>query len=606
MMAPQVGAAGARDPRTVLTDPLSNFLIVQGRLRPGTARAEAAAQMAILSTQLKGTAAIDAVDQELTVIPIWQSPFGAQTYLLPAVTVLSAMGGLLLLIVCANIAGLALARGASQRREIAVRLALGASRTRILRLLMVECFVLAVPGAMVALALVPQLYHLVESAAIAAAPVRLFFNFSVDPLVVGFCLLAALGSALTFGLFPALQSSRVDLLSAMKDDFSPRRPAQGYFRAGLVISQVAVSLLLLIGALLVTRSVDAARHADLGFDATNVASMRLDLRPNGYDETRGRAFFSRLLENLRADVGIEAATLASSPPLTVVDSGARKVTIDGYDAHRDEDLTFLSNVVAPDYFRTLKIGILAGREFANRDDEAALPAVIVNETLARRFWGSAPDAIGKRIRASGGEWRTVIGVVRDIKYSRISEGARPYVYLPVLQTYQFSLTLHVRGAAGAGTLIEQVRGHLQALDPDLPILSAGSLSEQTRWALGTFEMVAGLLFMIGAASMVLVVIGIYGLVSYTVKQSTHEIGIRMALGAPAGKVVWHFLRRGLRLGAIGAAVGMVAALAVTRLLGSVLYGISATDPTSFGTALAVVLGAVLVATLVPAERSPVP
>jgi macrolide transport system ATP-binding/permease protein len=605
MMAPQIepGGSGTRDPRTVLSDKHASFLIVQGFLRPGTTRAEAAAQMAILSTRLRGDAAIDAAAQELKVVPIWQSPFGAQTYMLPAVMVLSAMGALLLLIVCASVAGLVLARGVSRRGEIALRLALGASRSRILRLLLVESFVLAVPGALMALALVSRVLEMVKSAAVTAAPMRLFFNLSVDPLVVGFSLLAALASALVFGWLPALRSSRVDLLSVMKDDFSPRSAARGRLRAGLVISQVAVSLLLLIGAGLVTRSVDAARNADMGFDATSVASMRLDLRPHGYDDTRGGAFFKQLLENVRADTGIESATLASNTPLTMVDSGARKVTIDGYDPHRDEDLTFLSNVVAPDYFRTLKIGLLAGREFESRDDAMALPAVIVNETLARRFWGGAADAIGKRIRVSAGEWRTVIGVVRDIKYSRINEGPRPYVYLPFLQTYQSSVVLHVRGSIGVATLIEEVRARIQALDPDLPILSAGALSEQTRWAFSILEMAARVLFIIGVAGMTLAAMGIYGLVAYIVRQSTHEIGIRMALGAAGGDVVWHFLRRGLRLGAIGAAVGTIAALAMTRLLGSVLFGISATDPISFAGALAVVLGAVIVATLIPAWRA---
>jgi putative ABC transport system permease protein len=371
----------------------------------------------------------------------------------------------------------------------------------------------------------------------------------------------------------------------------------------LVVAQVAVSLFLLIGAGLVTRSVDAARNADMGFDASGVALTRLNLRPNGYDDARGLAFFKQLLENVRADTAIDSATLAVNTPLTMVDSGAVKVTIDGYDPGRDEDLTFLSNVVAPDYFRTLKIGLLAGREFESRDDAAAMPAIIVNETLGRRFWGSAAAAVGKRIRVSAGEWRTVIGVVRDIKYSRFNEGARPYVYLPFLQAYQSSAVLHVRGAVSGATPIEQVRAHIAALDPDLPILSTGTLRELTQGAFLTLQMVAGVLFLIGVAGMALAAMGIYGLVSYTVRQSTHEIGIRIALGARGGEVVRHFLRRGLSLGVIGVVVGAVAALAVTRLLGSVLFGVSATDPISFAGALAVVLGTVLIATVVPAWQA---
>jgi predicted permease len=603
MMAPQIGLSGTRDPRTILADKQANFLIVQGRLRPGATLAEASAQLAVLSTQLRADANIDAAAHQLKAIPIWQSPFGAQTYMLPAVVVLSAMGALLLLIVCANVAGLVLARGISRRGEVALRLALGASRARILRLLLVENFVLAVPGALAAVVLVPQSLRLLMAAMVTAAPMRVFFNLSVDPLVIGFSVLAAFASALVFGLFPALRHTRVDLLSVMKEDLSARGAAKGRFRAGLIVSQVAVSLLLLIGAGLVTRSVDAARNADAGFDATNVVSMRLDVRPNGYDETRGRAFFAQLLERVRGDSGTESATLATTTPLTLVDNGARQVAIDGYAPRRDEDLTFLSNIVAPGYFRTLKIGLADGREFESRDDETAMPVAIVNETAAARFWGGAANAVGKRIRVAAGEWRMVIGVARDIKYSRINEAPRPYVYLPFLQTYQPSMVLHARGSAGIAPLIEQVRAHVQTLDPDLPILFAGTLSEQTRTALVILEMAASALFIFGVAGMALAAMGMYGLVSYTVKQSMHEIGIRMALGARGIEVVWHFLRRGLRLGAVGAVIGAVAALAMTRLLGSVLFGVSATDPISFARALAVVLGAVLVATLIPAWRA---
>ena len=269
--------------------------------------------MAVLSAQLRRDADIDAVAHELKVVPIWQSPFGAQTYMLPAVIVLSAMGALLLLIVCANVTGLVLARGISRRGEIALRLALGASRARILRLLLVENFVLAVPGALVAV---------VAGAADPAVADGRHGHGGSDArcssisrsirLVIAFSVLAACASALVFGLFPALRSSRVDLLSVMKDDLSPRGAAKGRFRAGLVVSQVAVSLLLLVGAGLVARSVDAARNADAGFDATNVVSMRIDVTPNGYDETRGRAFFAQLLDRVRGDSGIESATLATN------------------------------------------------------------------------------------------------------------------------------------------------------------------------------------------------------------------------------------------------------------------------------------------------------
>jgi predicted permease len=602
MMTPQL-LRTTSDPQKALSDSQVSFVQVLGRLRPGTTRAEASSQMAVLSTQLRGDATIDAVAQQLTVVPIWRSPFGAQTYMLPAVTVLSAMAALLLLIVCANITALVLARGISRRGEIALRLALGASRTRIVRFLLVEHLALAIPGALIAIALVPLVMPAMFSAMAAAAPMRVFFNLSVDRLVIGFSVLAACASALLFGLLPALRSSSVDLLSVMKEDLSPRGAAKGRLRMGLVVSQVAVSLLLLVGAGLVTRSLDAAQNVDPGFDGANVISTPIDVAPMGYNETRGRALFAQLLESVGADTATESATLALQPPLTMVDFGNRQVTIDGYTPRRDEDLTFLSNVVAPNYFRTLRIRIVAGREFESRDDMAAGPVVMVNETLARRFWRDPMEAIGKRLRVASDEWRTVIGVARDIKYSRVNEAARPYVYLPFLQAYQPSMMLHARGSAGVDALTAHVRAQIQRLDPELPMLEVRTLSEAVRGNLVILEMAAAGLFIFGVAGMALAGMGIYGLVSYTVRQSTHEIGIRMALGAQGTEIVWHFLRGGLRVGTIGAAAGTVAALILARLLGSVLYGVSATDPPSFASALAVVLGGVIVATIIPAWRA---
>jgi predicted permease len=375
-------------------------------------------------------------------------------------------------------------------------------------------------------------------------------------------------------------------------------------RMGLVVSQVAVSLLLLVGAGLVTRSLDAARNADPGFDGDDVISTRIDLLAIGYDETRGREFFARLLDRMRASPAtVSAATLAVSPPLTLVDSGDRQVTIDGYDPRPGEDLSFLSNVIAPDYFRTLRIDLLAGREFENRDDLVAMAVAIVNETMARRFWGEPAEAIGKRIRVASTEWRTVIGVARDIKYSRFNEAPRPYIYLPFLQVYQPAMMLHARAAGGMDALTAQVRAEIQTLDPELPMGDVRTLRDMVRAGVVFLEMAAGGLFVFGVAGLALAGMGIYGLVSYTVRQSTHEIGIRMALGARESEVVWHFLRRGLRLGAAGAVVGTVAALALTRLLGSVLYGVTATDPRSFASALAVVFGGVIVATIIPAWRA---
>jgi predicted permease len=607
MMGPDLGFKfGSREttPSAILADRHAAFFFPQGFLRPGTTRANAGAQADALWTTLAKDRSLTEATERLRVVPFWQRPGGAPIILLPTLTVLTAMGLLVLAIACANIAGLVLVRGVSRRGEIAVRLALGATRTRIVRLLVVENLVLALPGAILGVMLaqreIPLLVGYAESL---AAPQRVFFNLGVDSLVIGFAVLVACGCALVFGFVPALQSSRVDLVSVINEDASPRGASRGRLRASLVVAQVAVSLLLLVGAGLATRSVDAARRADPGFDASRVTALSVDVRLNAYDEAHGRVFYRKLLDSARADAGVESATLAAYVPLAFLDTPVRPVAIEGYEPRRGEDLAFMSNAVASDYFRTLRIPVLAGREFEDRDDETAAPVAVVNNTLAQRFWGGAAGALGKRIRFGEAEWRTIVGVAADVKYVRINEAPRPYVYLPFFQSYRSGMTLHTAGSTSVDRLVEQARARVAAIDAELPVLHAGRLADQRRGALMLFDLMATSLLVFGVAGMALAALGTYGLVSYVVKQSTHEIGIRMALGASSGSVVREFLGRGLKLGATGAALGVVVALALSRLLGGVLFGVSATDALSFVRALTVVLGGVAMATLVPAWRA---
>jgi len=417
-----------------------------------------------------------------------------------------------------------------------------------------------------------------------------------------FAVLVACGSAIVFGFVPALQSSRVDLAAVM-NEVSPRGATRGRLRAALVVAQVAVSLLLLVGSGLVARSLDAARHANPGFEMKHLATVSVDVKQNGYDEARGRLFYRRLLDTVRADPGTSSATVAAYAPLAFVDQPSRHIAIEGDEPKRDQDLAFLWNMVGPDYFRTLRIDLAVGRDFADRDDETAARVAIVNRTLAERFWGAAANAIGRRVRLDGEDWRTVVGVAADVKYIRINEAPRPYVYVPFLQAYRPAMMLQTRGPAPSDVLVERARAHITALDGELPILSARPDEDRMDGALMLFTLSARMLSVFGVTGMALAALGTYGLVAYTVKQSTHEIGIRMALGASRSTVVRAFVGRGLRLGGLGAAIGLVAALALTRLLATALFGVSATDARSFGTALAIVLGGVMVATVVPAWRA---
>lgn len=601
MMAPQILMEATP---TMLSDPRAQVLFPHGVLRPGASLAAAAAQADAVWATLSAERPSNDAAERLRVVPFWRSPTGGQTYLLPSLVVLSAMGLLVLLIASANIAGLVLVRGVSRRGEIAVRLALGASRSRIVRLLVLENLLVAIPGAILGVVLassgIPLLLAYAEGL---AAPQRLFFNIRVDSLVIGFAAVTGAVSALVFGLVPALQCTRPDLVSVINADASPRGAARGRLRAGLVVAQVAVSLLLLVGAALAVRTVDAARRANPGFDPSHVALVDLDVRQNGYGPTAGRIFYRKLLDAARAEPGIEAATLAEHQPLALLDTRARKVVVEGYEPRRGEDLAFMFNTIGPDYFRTLRIPVLAGRAFEDRDEEGAEPVAVVNRTLAERFWGGVDKAVGKRLRLADDEWRLVVGVAADVKYARINEGPRPYVYLPFFQAYRATVMLHARGAAPVDVLADQARSWVTRLDADLPIVHAGPFTDMLRGAFLFYDFTATMLLVFGAAGMMLAGMGTYGLVSYAVRQSTHEIGIRMALGAPRSSVVRGFLGRGLRLGVAGAVLGVTAAMGVTRLLGNVLFGVSATDPMSFAGALAVVLGGVAAATIVPAWRA---
>src|SRR6185436_9819735 len=574
-----------------------------GHLRPGAGTTAADAEAGVLWSQVAARHDTREVDQRAAVIPMWRSPFGAQTYMLPALALVGLMGVLLLLVVCANVSNLVLARGVTRRGEIAARIALGASRGRIMRLLLAESLVLALPGAALGVLTSRALgFFLRNNTATVAGYGRPFIDASPDATVVAFALALSCGASLVFGLMPALRSSRVNLAGIMKDDLSPRGGSRGRLRDALVVAQVAVSLLLIVGTGLVVRSLRAAQTADTGFDARNVASLALDVKPSGYDEDRGRAFYQRLLDTARADPGVESAALASALPLMLVDGSSHALEIDGVPPQRGEDRRVPTNVVSPDYLRTLRIPLLTGRDFTQADTPSVRLVAIVNETMARQYWTTPAQALGRRLRIDGGPWRFVVGVARDIKYARVTEDPRPYVYLPLDQAYKPDLTLHLRGRGAAGLLV-RAQALVHSLDDNLPVLAAQMLKDQTAVAFTVFTLVAGILMAFGVFAMILTALGTYGLVSYAASQSTHEIGIRLAIGADRSEVLRRFLARGLRLGVIGAIVGVVAAAAASRVLSSLLFGVSPTDAVSFSAAIVVVIGVVLSASLLPAWRA---
>src|SRR5688572_22974857 len=313
----------------------------------------------------------DYVSDWVLLVPIWEWPYGAQSFLLPAVGLMGAMAALLLVVVCANVAGLVLVRSVGRRGEIAARLALGASRIRIVRQLLIESLVLAVPAAFVGLFLPRLAEPFIDAARANVAAFPLYFNVEPDHFTIGFTLLIAWVSAFIYGLAPAIHLSRVDLAAVLKDDLSPLGPSKGRLRTGLVVAQIAMSLILLIGTGLVLRSLASASRTDAGFTPDQVSWVALDVRAAGHSEAEGRRFYERLLGAVDADPGIQSSALASFLPLTLIDWQNWNVKPEGHEQRRDENLTFALNTVTPGYFRTLRIPLLAGREFDDRDGDGA-------------------------------------------------------------------------------------------------------------------------------------------------------------------------------------------------------------------------------------------
>lgn len=576
---------------------------IQAFLRPpaGISRARLEAQAAAMSRQLAAEHPNQFVRDRVALVSIWQWPYGAQTYMLPAVGVIGAMAALLLVVVCANVASLVLVRSTARRGETAARLTLGATRGRLVRQLMIESLALAVPGALLGF-LLPSLLEPVLGAAAANVPIPLFFNAGPDRWLVAFTLLVGLLSAVLYGLVPAIRLSRLDLGGVLKDDLSPRGSTRSRLRTSLVVAQVAVALVLLVGTALALRTLEAAQRADPGFDPGSVTWATFDARAGGHDEVTGRDYYRRLLAAARAESGVSAASLATFLPLNFVDMMGWSVEPEGYQARQDEDLSMAVNVVTSDYFTTMGIPIVAGREFAERDEGAVEPPLIVNETFASRYFGSTAAAVGRRARINA-QQVVIVGVARDAKYARLDEQPRPYVYAPFAHFYMTSMTLQLRSAADPAAVIARVREHARTLDPSMAVLDSGVMADQLRSATSIYETVARVLSIVGVLAAALSALGVYGLVAFTVSQSTHEIGIRAALGATRAMILRRFVNRGLVLAIAGLIVGLGASLAMTRLARTLLFGVESSDPVSFAGAALLVLAAALFASFVPAWRA---
>jgi predicted permease len=589
----------------------SRGLQIVGRLKEGATPEEANAQVTAIFARLaedypetnRGT--LERPDEPRPVTVVTESRFGPQQRkTIAGVTgMLMLMVGLVLLIACANVANLLLARASARRREIAIRLALGSSRFRLVRQLLTESMCLALLGGFVGLLLtlwtsdfLPKFFPAEDAGGL---------DLSVDWRVLGFTFGLSVLTGVLFGLAPALQASRPNLLSALKDDTGAPE-VRGFGRFGLrnvlVVLQVALSLVLLICAGLFMRSLRAASTADPGFNAENVLLTSLEMPGVKMGREEQQLFYRRVQEQVSALPGVRSTALAYIVPIS--GGGMRTgVRVEGYQPQPNEDTELNTNIISPDYFKTLGIPLVQGRDF-NAEDRAAAPGVvIVNEEFARRYFSGA-NALGKRVRTdSEGPYLEVVGVVKNAKYRSLLEEPLPFFYTPLGQKRVSSISLLVRTDGDPLTMLPAVRAELKNLDKNLTLYQINTLTAQLAEALANERMVAVLLSVFGVAALLLAAVGLYGVMSYVVAQRTHEIGVRMALGAQAGDILKMVLRQGLVLLAVGGLVGLTAAFALTRLMASLLYGVSATDPVTFVGITLLLAFVALLACYIPARRA---
>ena len=580
-----------------------------GRLKPGVTVAQAQTQLTTIAARLAqaypetNLGTIDRPNEPRPMTVVRESRLGpeAQIAIKRVSLLLFAVVGLVLLIACANVANLLLARASARRREIAVRLALGASRRRLIRQLLTESFLLALLGGVAGLLatqwtvrLLPQFFPANDANGL---------DLSVDWRVLVFTLGVSLLTGLLFGLAPALQATRLNLLPALKNEVSvySQRRRRIALRDVLVIAQLAMSLVLLVSAGLFVRSLRQALTFDPGFATDNLLTASLETRGARLNEQQGEEFFQQTLERVNSLPGVQSATLSMIVPLTG-GGNRRMITLEGYQRQPNEDTELNTNTIGLNYFTTMGIPIVAGRDFDKQDRKGSPLVVIVNEELARRYYGG--NAVGKRLQiGSNVPSREIVGVARTAKYRNLREPSLPFIYIPFGQEYQTGMTLMVRTKGDPEEIVGSLHNEMRALNRDVPLFSVQTMSERIGGQLAADRMIAVLLSVFGGGALLLAAIGIYGVMGYAVVQRTHEIGIRLALGAEQRDILRLIVGQGMVLIAIGAGIGLAVALAATQVLKSLLFGVSATDPLTFASVIVVLVGVALLACYLPARRA---
>ncbi|HEX3552829.1 MAG TPA: ABC transporter permease [Thermoanaerobaculia bacterium] len=573
------------------------------KLKPGVTREQAQAEISAVAKGLETAYPETNRGRGVQLLPLWGTPFNKARELLPTLGITLAVVALVLLIACANVSNLLLVRALARQREITVRLAVGCGRGRLLRQLFTEGLLLSAVAAAGGLGVAYSCRNVLGMFFPAPSGTALNLGGELDGRVLaasaGVCLL----STLLFGLAPAIQSSKVDLAAALKSESGGAVGGGGRsrVRAGLILLQVALSFVLLVGAGLVIRSVQAIRTASPGFSTRDVLTTGFDLFSVGYDAQRAKEFQDRLIERVQALSGVESVAWARVRPFSYIPYSSAPIAVERYQATPDEQPTVEYDEVGPDYFATLRIPLVAGREFTRADDETAPLVAVVNEAMAAKYWGST-DPIGQRVQVKG-RWMQVVGVARQAKYGNFLETPKPFLYVPLRQNFSVRTVLHIRTSQAPGTIATALAREIHALDTSLAPQEVITLREHMDRSTGPQRIAVTLLSLFGGLALLLAAVGLYGVMSYAVSQRRRELGLRLALGASASHLLRLVMSYGLALTAGGVLLGAAAALELTRLLGYILYRVSPRDPLAFGSAFAVMAIAALAACLVPAWRA---
>ena len=574
------------------------------RLKDGVTIEQAQEQISTVAKQLAAAYPATNRGRDIKLLPLWKAPFNGAYELLPILSIMLAVVFAVLMIACSNVSNLLMVRSFARRHEMSVRLAIGARHGRLVQQLLTEGLILSLLAVAGGLAVAYWCRNLLVVFFPSSSGAVANLKGEMDWRVLVFSAVVCVISTLTFALVPAIQASKVDLAGSLKSESASVFGAHGKsrLRSTLVVIQVSLSFLLLVAAVLLIQSMQRIRTSDPGFATQTLLTTYLDLVGAGYDDGRAKDFQDRLMDRVEALGGVESAALARVRPFSYSPYSSALIAVDGYQAGRDEQPTVEFNQVSPDYFRTMGIPLLSGREFTKADDENAALVAIVNDKMVTQYW-HGEDPIGKRIQVKD-KWLRIVGVAKLVKYESFAEAPKPFFYVPLRQDFSSRTSLYLRTSQAPASIAADLTRVVHELDPNLAPSEVVTMRQHIdRMALSSQQVAVALFSIFGGLALLLAAVGLYGVMSYSVSQSTKELGLRMALGARPGHVVRLVLSHGLVLTAVGVVLGAAAALVATRLFATLLYHVSPRDPLAFGLAFVVMTTASFAACVFPAWRA---